>query len=105
MTVVPFNTLKPDTLNSIVQLKLDKVGERLRQTQSLEFDYGEEVVEQIVSRCNDVEAGARNIDHIVNRTLLPLISTRVLNAIGGEVEYGRILVGLDDKGDFDVELR
>ncbi len=104
MTVVPFVTLEADTLNSIVKLKLDKVGKRLKQSQSLDFDYDQDVIDQIVSRCNDVEAGARNIDHIVNRTLLPVISTRILAAIGGETEYHRVRVGIGEQGEFDVEL-
>jgi len=34
--------------------------------------------EQIVARCTEVETGARNIDHIVNKTLLPQIATEIL---------------------------
>jgi type VI secretion system protein VasG len=87
MTIIPFFPLKGEVLNSIVRLKLGKVGKRLRQNQALEFEYDDEVIEQIASRCKDIESGARNIDHIVNKNLLPLISTRILNNIGEETEF------------------
>ena len=35
-----------------------------------------------VARCTEVESGARNVDHILTRTLLPEISREVLGAHG-----------------------
>ena len=104
MTIIPFFPLKGEVLNSIVRLKLGKVGKRLRQNQALEFEYDDEVIEQIASRCKDIESGARNIDHIVNKNLLPLISTRILNNIGEETEFTNLRLSIDDKGEFETQL-
>ncbi len=104
MTVIPFFPLKGEVLNSIVKLKLDKVGKRLKQNQALNFDYDDTVVEQIASRCKDIESGARNIDHIVNKTLLPLISTQILSNIGDETEFTDLQLRINDKGEFDAHL-
>ena len=104
MTIVPFFPLKGDVLNSIVRLKLEKVGKRLKQNQALNFEYDDEVIEQIASRCKDIESGARNIDHIVNKNLLPLISTRILNNIGEETEFTNLQLCIDDKGEFETQL-
>ena len=103
MTIVPFYPLKGEVLNSIVRLKLDKVGKRLKN-QALNFDYDDAVVEQIASRCKDIESGARNIDHIVNKTLLPLISTQILSNIGEETEFSDLQLRISDKGEFDARL-
>ena len=45
------------------------------------------VVDHVVSLCVDSETGARNIDFVVNETILPLLSARVLErmAEGGRV--------------------
>ena len=104
MTIIPFYPLKPEVMNSIVKIKLDKVGKRLKQNQALVFDYDDTVVAQITSRCHDVESGARNIDHIVNKTLLPLISTRILSNIGNETEFTNLQLRIGDNGEFEVSL-
>ncbi|NNE63498.1 MAG: type VI secretion system ATPase TssH, partial [Gammaproteobacteria bacterium] len=104
MTIIPFFPLKGEVLNSIVRLKLEKVGKRLKQNQALNFEYGDKVIEQIASRCKDIESGARNIDHIVNKNLLPLISTRILNNIGEETEFTNLQLCIDDKGEFETHL-
>ena len=104
MTIIPFFPLKGEVLNSIVELKLQKVGKRLKQNQALEFDYDDKVVEQIASRCKDIESGARNIDHIVNKTLLPLISTQILSNIGEEAAHSSLQLRINDSNEFVVTL-
>ena len=83
MQIVPFFPLHSEALGGIVRLKLDKVGDRLRDGQKMRFDYTEAVIEQIARRCTEVETGARNIDHIISRTLIPEISTEILHQFGG----------------------
>lgn len=100
MTVVPFYPLKGEVLTSIVRLKLDKVGKRLRNSQHMEFKYNDDVVTQIANRCTDIESGARNIDHIINKTLLPVISTEILANIGDETNYSRLKLETGEQGEF-----
>lgn len=104
MTVIPFFPLKGEVMNSIVRIKLNKVSKRLKQNQALEFNYDDDVVRQITSRCTDIESGARNIDHIVNKTLLPLISTEILNKIGDETEYSKLQLSINPDSQFDIKL-
>jgi type VI secretion system protein VasG len=104
MTIIPFFPLKGEVLKSIVSLKLNKVGKRLKQSQALEFDYDDAVLDQVAARCTDIESGARNIDHIVNKTLLPKISTEILNKIGDETEYSKLQLRIGADGGFDITL-
>ena len=39
--------------------------------------YDDALVDEIAGRCTEVESGARNVDHILTRTLLPEMSRRV----------------------------
>ena len=87
-------------LASIVRMKLDKVGKRLRSSQGMEFEYHEDVVKQIADRCTDIESGARNIDHIISRTLLPIIATQILANIGDESNYSRLKLETGAQGEF-----
>jgi type VI secretion system protein VasG len=100
MTVVPFYPLKGEVLSSIVRMKLDKVGKRLRDSQGMGFEYNDDVVTQIANRCTDIESGARNIDHIINKTLLPIISTEILTNIGDETNYSRLKLETGEQGEF-----
>ncbi|HVA11625.1 MAG TPA: type VI secretion system ATPase TssH [Stellaceae bacterium] len=100
MQIVPFFPLLGDALAGIVRLKLDKVGRRLRDSQKMNFSYTDEVVTQIAGRCTEVETGARNIDHIINRTLLPAISTEILGRMAESALTDSIEVGVGAGGAF-----
>ena len=104
MQIVPFFPLKSEALAKIVELKLAKVGRRFRQSHKASFAYGPEVVSEIARRCTEVETGARNIDHIVNRTLLPLLGTEVLQRMGAGEAFAGARVDLDAEGRFAVSF-
>lgn len=100
MQIVPFFPLRADALSGIVRLKLNKVGNRLRASQKMRFEYTDAVVDQITQRCTEVETGARNIDHIINRTLLPEISTEILQRLGDEQTASALTVDIAADGSF-----
>ena len=100
MKVVPYLPLVGDNLKSIIRMKLDKVGARLKANQGIAFKYTDKVVDQIMARCTEVESGARAIDHIINGGLLPLLATRILEQIGSEAGFSAIDLDMDAKGEF-----
>ncbi len=104
MNIIPFYPLQGEVLHDIIRLKLDKVGERLQHSQGIEFSYDELVIERIAARCTDTDSGARNIDHIVNKNLLPMISTCILSHIDEGEDFTRLHVGLCEQGNFAPEL-
>ena len=59
----------------------------------------------IAGRCKEVESGARNIDHIISRTLLPELSSEFLSrmAEGGSIES--VHIGVDKTGNFAYEIK
>ncbi len=56
------------------------------------FRYGDEVVDEIVRRCNDPASGGRMIDNIITNTMLPAISLEILNRslIGEEITEAEV---------------
>ncbi len=64
----------------------------------------EGVVSEIASRCEEVESGARNIDHILTSTLLPQMSTEFLArmAEGKPIRAVTVQVADDKTFRFDV---
>lgn len=104
MQIVPFFPLVGDVLKEIVELKLAKVAKRLRSSQDMELVYQRQVIDQIASRCKEVETGARNIDHIINRTLLPEISTSILEMMSEETDPEKLEVGIGKDGSFTYKF-
>jgi type VI secretion system protein VasG len=100
MTVVPFLTLGQDILKSIAHMKLAKVGKRLAEAQHITLNVEENVYEAMAKRCNQVDVGARQIDHILDQTVLPDLSRRLLQQMGDERMPTRLTLGVDDGGEF-----
>lgn len=93
ITVIPYFPLQEDVLRRIIGLKLAKVADRLKESYRATFDYDEEVVKAILGRCNEAESGARIVDKIINTTLLPEISRRLLTTVAEGGSVGKVHLG------------
>ena len=62
----------------IIKLQLGRIGKRLMENHGATFSYDEAVVNEIGSRCKEVESGARNVDSILTKTVLPDLSGEFL---------------------------
>ncbi|WP_299009868.1 type VI secretion system ATPase TssH [uncultured Shewanella sp.] len=82
MNLLPYKTLQGDQLKEVVKLKLTRLTEMLKQNNGTTLSYTKAVVDQIAERCTDVETGARNIDFILNGSILPELSRQVLAQMG-----------------------
>jgi type VI secretion system protein VasG len=102
MTVVPYMILPHSILNDIVVLKLNKLAARMAETHKIKFTYSNEVIEQISARCTEVETGARNIDHIMNGTVLPQISKEILLRMSSAAMPENISLDIDEQGEFRI---
>jgi type VI secretion system protein VasG len=100
MTIVPYYKISSEVMRDIAILKLDQLAHRLKNSHNIVFNYDNAVLDIIVSRCTEVETGARNIDHIMNSTLLPAISAEILERMTDASLPEKLNVTLDDKGTF-----
>ena len=78
VTVIPYFPLADDVLKGICELKLKAIRRRVEGSYKAKFSYSPEVVNAVVSRCHEVDSGARNIDHILTGAMLPELSARLL---------------------------
>jgi type VI secretion system protein VasG len=79
LVALPYYPLSPDVLRGIVRLQLNRIAARVAEGHGIAFSYGDDVVDLIVSRCNEVASGGRVIDAILTNTMLPEISVELLN--------------------------
>ncbi len=105
MIVVPYMPITDENLARIIRLQLDRIGRRLQDHYKVPLEYGEDLVAAVSERCKQVETGARAVDHILTRTLLPEISRTILArmAEGTAIEHVKVAVG--DDGAFQYEIR
>ncbi|MGG5812356.1 type VI secretion system ATPase TssH [Falsiroseomonas sp. CW058] len=102
--VVIYYPLADEILKKICVLKLRSIGKRVRESYGVPLEFDDSVPETIVSRCKEVESGARNIDNILSRTLLPQLSAGILERLAKGEEINRVHVGMDDAGGFRYDL-
>ncbi|MEW5702016.1 MAG: type VI secretion system ATPase TssH [Candidatus Zixiibacteriota bacterium] len=102
MTIVPFFPLKPEAIKRIAVLKLGRLVDRMRESHKMTLAYDDAVIDTITARCTEVETGARNIDHIIQGTLLPRISTEILQRMTAGPLPERLQIGIGDGGDFTL---
>jgi type VI secretion system protein VasG len=104
MEIVPFFPLGPEFLQEIVRLKLSSIGSRLADSHRMKMEVDPRVEEAIASRCTDVDSGARNIDHIIQQTLLPMMATAILEKMAEGPLPDSVHVTLDEAGGFALRF-
>ncbi|MCP3748593.1 type VI secretion system ATPase TssH [Pseudomonas sp. SBB6] len=78
LVTIPYYPLSDEMLKAITRLQLERIRKRVQGTHKVAFDYDDEVVELIVSRCSETESGGRMIDAILTNSLLPDMSREFL---------------------------
>ncbi|KVO01785.1 type VI secretion system ATPase TssH [Burkholderia ubonensis] len=104
MKVVPYYPISDDVLAEIIELKLDRIRRRIDANHKAVFEWDESLVDAVLARCTEVDSGARNVDHILNGTLLPEIAGHVLGRIADGAAIVRIAVRADDAGAFEYTV-
>ncbi|EHJ9994041.1 type VI secretion system ATPase TssH [Vibrio parahaemolyticus] len=97
MSVLPFVPLSDEAMTEIIHHKLNKVSQRLQSHHKLSLNYEESLVEFVLGNCRLAETGARNIDAVINRQLLPQLSTQLL-VHDKDDSHTQITVSVDEQG-------
>lgn len=104
MKTIAYYPVDDDALARIIGLKLARIAERVQANHRAVFDWDEALVEAVLARCTEVDTGARNVDHILNGTLLPQIAEQVLGRMAQGEAIARIRVTAGKNGDFRYRL-
>jgi type VI secretion system protein VasG len=96
---IPYFPLSDEMLGGIVRLQLGRIERRIRENHEAALVYGDDVVNHIISQCNDPESGGRMVDNIITNTLLPALSREFLSRSLAKQELKEAKVTIDN-GDF-----
>ncbi|WP_077002957.1 type VI secretion system ATPase TssH [Variovorax sp. KK3] len=103
LVTIPYYPLSDEMLGKIVELQLKRIKKRVEARYSIPFEYGDDVVKLVVSRCTESESGGRMIDAILTNTMLPDVSREFLNRMMEGKAIERVKVGVAD-GAFTYEF-
>jgi type VI secretion system protein VasG len=104
LKVIPYFPITDDVLVQIIELKLGKIQQRIAVNHKAEFAYDEALVEGVLARCTEVDSGARNVDNILNGTLLPEIAESVLAKMAEGTVISTINVSATPEGKFNYTI-
>lgn len=96
LIVIPYYPLSDDIMSNITRLQLGRIEKRIRENHKIPFEYSDDVVQLIVSRCNEVESGGRMIDAILTNTVLPRISVEFLTRLARGQSLNWVNLGVEN---------
>jgi type VI secretion system protein VasG len=105
LKVIPYYPISDDVLIKIIQLKLRHIQKRIVANHKAEFTCDDALVEAVLSRCTEVDSGARNVDNILNGTLLPKIAETVLSKMAEGASISKIKVSATRQGQFKYVIK
>ena len=101
MSVIPYLPLNKSEYGKIVEMKLAKIRQRIMDRYNASLSYSPDVVAQIVDACEEIESGARVVDRVLNQTLLPGLSGKVLDKMATGESIQHIKIGLSPTQQFE----
>jgi type VI secretion system protein VasG len=104
VTIVPYYPLADEVMKKIIRLKLGKVAKRVRENHKAEFEFTPELVDAIAARCTEVDTGARNVDNILNNSMLPEMSAEFLARMGEGQPIKKVLATVGEDGAFAYQV-
>jgi type VI secretion system protein VasG len=104
IVIVPYFPLGDATMGRIVELQLDRIRRRVEENHRAKFTYDPGLVSGIAKRCTEVDTGARNVDHILTRTLLPEMSAEFLSRMADGQTIQSVHVSMAEDGKFKYQF-
>ena len=105
LKVLPFYPLSDAVLAEIIHLKLARIGARIARNHLAQFSHDAGLVDAVLARCTEVDSGARNVDQILNGSLLPAIAEAVLARMAEGEPVASIRVSASKQGQFKYTIK
>ncbi|MGL6161256.1 type VI secretion system ATPase TssH [Microbulbifer sp.] len=102
--VIAYYPLDDADLVEICKINMRRIEKRVKEHYGASFSYDEDVLINIVARCQESDTGARNIEVILNRTLLPSLASECLDKMAKGEEIAAIHVSATEEGDFSYQV-
>lgn len=105
MKVIPYYPINDDTLTSIIEMKLNRIKTRVAEHHKAEFNWDSALIKAVLARCNEVDSGARAVDHLLNGSVLPEVADSVLANMANGAAIHQIKVSANKAGQFKYAVK
>jgi type VI secretion system protein VasG len=105
VSLVPYFPLSPDIIRRIVGMQLERIRKRVWESYRATMSWPQELVDEIARRCTESASGARNVENILARGLLPELSGYVLARLAEGETIKDVRVGIETSGAFSYQLQ
>jgi type VI secretion system protein VasG len=102
--IVPYFPLSDEIIRLITALQLRRIEKRVHGSYGASFTYDPKVIDVIAARCTENSSGARNIETILSRTLLPELSAEVLGRLAAGEQITNVGVSVGPDGNFQYAV-
>ncbi|WP_081848095.1 type VI secretion system ATPase TssH [Microbulbifer sp. HZ11] len=102
--VIAYYPLDDENLVEICKINMRRIENRVKEHYGAEFSYEDDVLISIVARCQEADTGARNIEVILNRTVLPALASECLDRMARGEDVKRIHIGATEEGEFEYQV-
>lgn len=103
-TIIPYYPLGDEDLMKITVINMNRIKKRVKEHYNATFTYDEDVLLNIVARSQEVDTGARNIENILTRTMLPAMAAECLSRMANNEDITSIHVGATEEGGFSYTI-
>jgi type VI secretion system protein VasG len=102
--IVPFRPLDKEVMKGVVAMKLDIVALRLKRAHRIDLSISPLLIDTIAESCTALDAGARNVDAVIDSVLLPGISRQLLAHMdkANSGACSRLHIAPSNSGDFEI---
>ena len=104
ISVIPYMPLADETLRSIARLQLERIRKRIEESYGARFVYDDDLVQGLCARATESESGARAIEQILSRTVLPELAAVFLARMADGQPIEEAGVSLDSNGAFQYRV-
>ena len=104
MTVIPFMPLDRTTMREIAELKLGALARRIHAQHDITATFAPALLDRLVDRCATVDAGARELDHILRASLMPRLGAALLTELIDGTPRHALTVDLAGDGEWRLEF-
>lgn len=96
LNIVPYYPISDEMMRSIIGLQLKRIGQRVNENYKVPFTYDNAVEDTIASRVTELDSGARAIDAIITRQMLPAIGKVLLERLMEGREIKKVHISAKD---------
>ena len=105
VTLVPYFVLNEQLMEQIVRLQLNRIQQRILANYQANLIYAPEIIDIIITKCQASDTGARNIEAVLTRELLPELSAAFLTAMAENKKITEVKVSGNSEGGFSYQLK